>query len=251
MENRSSLMLVVLLSAILVAACGPSQAELDAQETKVAAAIFATQTAQAPTATPTPTPTDTPTPSPTPTPTDTPVPSPTTLPDLSDVVLTLDDLPSGFSDMPLEQLGLTPEDLSGGGFEAESVFAFLEPSAFQLIMGFTLLVPDAIQQAGFDLALRNPEFLLNLFVSGMGATEVVEQQELPGLDDVGDVSTGLTVVADLGGISMRIDMVVFRTGPAGAIVMLMYPDGADPDISIGEVAQRLESRLTEALSSGK
>ena len=245
MEKKPALMLGLFLMAGLATACGPSQAELDAQATKVAAAIFATQTAQAPTATPTPTP------SPTPTPTDTPPPSPTPLPDLSDAVLTLDDLPPDFADMPLEQLGLTPEDLSGEGFEAESVFAFLEPSTFQLIMGFTLLVPDTIQQAGFDLALRNPEFLLNLFVGGMGATEVVEQQELPDLNNIGAASTGLTVVADLEGISMRIDMVVFRTGLAGAMVMLVYPDGVDPDISIGELARRLEERLAEAVSSGK
>lgn len=242
---------IVLLMAMVVAACGPSQADLDAQATKVAAAIFATPTAQAPTATSTPMPTDTPTPSPTPTPTDTPPPSPAPLPDLSDAVLTLDDLPPGFAVMPPEQLGLTPEDLSGEGFEAESVFTFLEPSTFQLIMGFTILVPDTIQQAGFDLALRNPEFLLNQFAGGMGATAVIEQQALPDLDDIGDASTGLTVVADLEGISMRIDMVVFRTGLAGAMVMLMYPDGVDPDISIGETAHRLEEKLAEVLSSGK
>jgi len=85
----------------------------------------------------------------------------------------------------------------------------------------------------------------------MGATDVVEQQALPDLDDIGDASTGLAVVADLEGISMRIDMVVFRTGPVGAMVMLMYPDGVDPDISIGEVARRLQDRLAEVLSSGK
>jgi hypothetical protein len=53
-------------------ACGPSQAELDDQATKIAAEIFATQTAEAPPPTDTPTPeppTDTPVP-----PTDTPVP---------------------------------------------------------------------------------------------------------------------------------------------------------------------------------
>ena len=248
---KPALILVLLLMAGLAAACGPSQAELDAQATKVAAAIFATQTAEAPTATPTPTQTDTPTPTPRSTPTDTPTPSPTPLPDLSEAVLTLDDLPSSFTEMSLEQLGLTPEDLSGEGFEAESFFAFLEPSAFQLIMGLTILVPSTVERAGFDLALRNPDFLLNLFVGGMGATEVVEKQELPGLDDIGDASTGLTVVADLEGIPMRIDMVVFRTGLAGAMVMLMYPEGVDPDISIGDAARRLEEKLAEVLSSGK
>lgn len=68
-----------LLAAVMVA-CAPSQAELDAQATKIVAAAFATQTAEAPTFTPTAT--DTPTPSPTPTaePTETPTQTPTFTP---------------------------------------------------------------------------------------------------------------------------------------------------------------------------
>lgn len=71
--------LVTLIMLVVLAACGPSQAELDARDTQVAADAFATQTAQAPTHTPTPQPTDTPTPEPTDTPT--PEPTPTATPE--------------------------------------------------------------------------------------------------------------------------------------------------------------------------
>jgi YVTN family beta-propeller protein len=60
-----------LMLFILVPACAPSQAELDATATRVAANIFATQTAQAPTITPTSAPTSAPTATPTTTPTPT------------------------------------------------------------------------------------------------------------------------------------------------------------------------------------
>lgn len=80
MHLKASFALVCIVAGISLAACGPSQAELDAQATKVAADIFATQTAEAPPPTPTPTltptPTETPTPTPVPTPTFTPTPSP-------------------------------------------------------------------------------------------------------------------------------------------------------------------------------
>jgi hypothetical protein len=81
MQWKASFVLVcIIVVGVSLAACGPSQAELDAQATKVAADIFATQTAEAPTPTPiptlTPTPTETPTPTPVPTPTFTPTPSP-------------------------------------------------------------------------------------------------------------------------------------------------------------------------------
>jgi hypothetical protein len=85
--------LVVLFIGLGVAACGPSQAELDASATQIAAQVFATQTAAGPTWTNTPTvtptatatPTDTPTATPTdrPTPTDTPTATPTDTPTLT------------------------------------------------------------------------------------------------------------------------------------------------------------------------
>jgi hypothetical protein len=80
MNKKLFFVLVCLLPAIILATCGPSQAELDAQATEVAANMAATQTAEAPTFTPTATSTNTPTNTPTathtPLPTDTPTPVP-------------------------------------------------------------------------------------------------------------------------------------------------------------------------------
>jgi Tol biopolymer transport system component len=76
MEKKALLVSGCMLMAVILVACGPSQAELDAQATQVAANIFATLTAEAPT--PTPTPASTLTPTPTPTPFLVPTPSPTT-----------------------------------------------------------------------------------------------------------------------------------------------------------------------------
>jgi hypothetical protein len=74
MEKREPCVLIYLLISVILVACGPSQAERDAQATEIAANIFATQTAEAPAPTPTPLP---PTPTPTPLP---PTPTPTPLP---------------------------------------------------------------------------------------------------------------------------------------------------------------------------
>ncbi|MFZ5919243.1 MAG: hypothetical protein ACOYZ7_20115, partial [Chloroflexota bacterium] len=70
MKNKGYVILLGSLLVLVLAACGPSQAELDAEATDIAASSFATQTAKAPTHTPTPT--FTPTPTPTATPTHTP-----------------------------------------------------------------------------------------------------------------------------------------------------------------------------------
>lgn len=67
MKRKAYLSLIWLLVSVILGACSPSQAELDSQATKIAAEVFATQTAEAPP--PTNTPTATPVP-----PTVTPVP---------------------------------------------------------------------------------------------------------------------------------------------------------------------------------
>jgi len=69
MNARCSSVLVLFLIVAILSACGPSQEELDAQATEVAANIYATRTAKAPTITHTPLPTATATPEPTATPT--------------------------------------------------------------------------------------------------------------------------------------------------------------------------------------
>lgn len=82
---------VGLVAILLLNSCGPSQVELDATATKAAAAMFATQTAEAPTSMPTST--NTPTPNP-------PTASPTSIPPTAPPTPTIEPLP-----------GLVPEGI--------------------------------------------------------------------------------------------------------------------------------------------
>ena len=282
-EKVVCIALSVLIGVGMAACGGSSQAELDAQATKIAADIFATQTAEAPPPTdtptvaptlthtpiPTPTLTDTPTPVPTqtpthtptstPAPTDTPAPTPTLAPttpvtpiplaDLSDVVLTLDDLPPGFEVVPPEEMGISKESLSQEDFVVESLFVFLEAESFEFVMGFTTLLPTRLEQVGFDVGLSQPDFVMDSFIEGMGVTEVLEKDELPDLKDIGDASTGLTVAVDMDGIPLRMDVVVFRTELVGAFVVAMYLDGEEPVVTVDVLAEKLDARIRESLSS--
>jgi hypothetical protein len=80
MRGRIIYGLICLLIAAILIACGPSQEELDSHATDTAAALSASQTAEAPTITNTPPPTATFTPEPTATPTATPTETPTATP---------------------------------------------------------------------------------------------------------------------------------------------------------------------------
>lgn len=77
MKKYTRFLLLLLLVDVLVTSCQSIQANRDVKSTKIAAAIFATQTAEAPPPTPTNTPTPTRLPTATNTPTSTATPTPT------------------------------------------------------------------------------------------------------------------------------------------------------------------------------
>ncbi len=120
--ERTLLSIFGVLAILFLSVCGPSHAELAATATQVAAAIFATQTAEAPTTTSTPTATQTDTPIPTATntsiptetftPTTTSTPTPETIagPDRPKFLL----VPSGYL-LPAEWEGIPvlPEAIAG------------------------------------------------------------------------------------------------------------------------------------------
>jgi len=203
----------------------------------------------------TPPPTLTATPTNTPTVTPTPLITPTVTPlgrlDLSEAVLSLEDLPSGFQAISLAEFGLTKEDLSGEGFIVESVFSFMGTEPFELVVGFTTLLPTHLEQAGFDVALDQPEFMMESFISGLGATDILEQKELADLNDIGDASAGMTVLADMQGIPMRMDMAIFRRDSVGAFVLVMYLDSDVPALTVDEASNLLDDRIVEMLTPGE
>jgi len=160
----------------------------------------------------------------TPTLTATPTISPTVTP-ISGASFSLEDLPAGFTEMSLAEL-------------------------VELIMGFTILLPTQLEQVGFDIDLHQPDILMESFVGGMGATNILEQKELTHLDDIGNASAGLTVVADMDGIQMQIDMAVFRRDTVGAVVFVMYIDGDVPVLTIEEVTTKLDNRIVDVIAPG-
>jgi hypothetical protein len=85
---------------------------------------------------------------------------------------------------------------------------------------------------------------------GMGADNLRDQKVLTDLGKIGDASVGLTSVVDMGGIAMRMDLLIFRRGVAGAYVIAIYIEGDAPVVSIGELGSKLDARIVQVLGSG-
>ena len=199
---------------------------------------------------PTSTPAPTFTPASTLTPTLTPTPTPK--PDISAAVLTLDDLPAGFEAFALEELGMSMADFGGEeSFQPENVFIFINSQNIQMIFGFNFLLTDKLDRVSFDAGVSQPEVIIPAFVSGMGTENVHDEKVLEGIDDIGGQQIGMTMIAELEGLSMQVDVLMFRRDIIGEMVMSMTMEGKKPNITIHDLGLRLDQKAQESLQSLK
>jgi len=192
-----------------------------------------------PTASSTPTPTSTPTSTPTPVPSSTPLPSETAEPL---ALLVLEDLPPGFESVPPEDFGLEEGQEFAEGFTVGNAFAFVEPTSFQVIFGFTMPLERRLDQVGFDVALDRPEVLIEAFVAGLGETGYEDVAVLEGMDQIGDKSNGIGLVMFIDPLAFQVEMIIFRKAELGAFLMLMYFEGEQPLTAARELAETMAAR---------
>ncbi len=202
---------------------------------------------------PTPTPvfTSTPTITPSPTPTLTPIPTLTStpLPDISAARISLSELPKGFEELSPEELGLNKATAGGNALNPQVTFAFVNTRHFQMIFGMNFFVAGKMDRVGFDVAMNQPEIALKQMASGMGAQNVHDEKILTGLEDVGEMQIAMTMVSDMKGVPMRVDIVVFRRDIIGAILISMTMEGQKPNISLHDLGKLFDQNIQKTLQT--
>lgn len=210
-----------------------------------------------PTATPTvPPSTPTPVPSPTPPPSPTSPPPPTIDAGPEDVAAALMavELPPGavpetYMEIPADQMGLTSEMLSTEEFTVSKVLLYLSEENLELLMGMLFPLGNTAQQVLFDSAISDPDLLVDSLVTGMAGegAEVTEIGPIPGLEGIGDSAAGYGFTYSAEGMTMRIDVVVFRRGAAGAMAAVMYMEGRTPQMPVARLSRVIDEQIEEAL----
>jgi hypothetical protein len=168
--------------------------------------------------------------------------------DLSNLVLTLQDLPAGFVEMP-------PATLKGMGtgtpdFKPASVFGYQKSDAqeFQIVLGFTTQLPNAIDRAQFDAGVRE-ERVAQEFSKGLNSTNkefnFANATALSLEDKIGDVSGGWRTQGKIRGVLINVEIVLFRRGEIGSFVAIMYLDGKQPSMTMSSAARQLDKRIME------
>ncbi len=139
--------------------------------------------------------------------------------DLSNVVLTLQDLPPGFTEA--SSLGSLKNQFPNSDFKPASVLAYqkVDDKQFQLLIGFTIQLSDPMQQAKFDQGIREgsaaKELSKNLNSNSKSLKSNKEWQltnptALTLQDNTGELSSGWRSQGKLENIPINLDMVMFR-----------------------------------------
>lgn len=179
--------------------------------------------------------------------------------------LTLQDLPSGFTELPPEiaaslssRLEMLSQQLGQGKMKPENFFAFVNPTNFQIVLGFTSKIPNQPEQESFDAnlqQLQKPEVQQQMLsqlqerVKKLGDIKVTEYKTLPEMNSVANASTGITMALEMKGQPLRLDCAAFRRNSVGAFTAVMYPNGEQPKLALGEVARKLDGRIVQIPAS--
>lgn len=169
--------------------------------------------------------------------------------DWSQLVIDAQDLPPGFQGMPAEDLAELKQELSDNDFSVESVFAFMEPNNFELLLGLTTPLQNQQAENDFEQILAEPEVLRKLVTDGMGETAILEQNEIEELDNIGESVAGVTLKLNLEGVPANLEIVAFRREAIGAFVFLLYLDGQTPRMPIVNLARTLDDRAVGILEN--
>jgi len=172
--------------------------------------------------------------------------------DLSSLVLTLQDLPPGFTEMPSDYVASLRNKLSQGpDFKPGSIFAYQKIDSkvleLQLLIGFTVQLSDPTLQAAFDQAIGEGVFA-KAFSQGLNDDKKLQftpPATLTLQDKIGEVSAGWRTQGKVENIPMNVDLALFRRGQIGVVMATIYLDGTKPTITISEAGRKFDSRMME------
>lgn len=177
---------------------------------------------------------------------------------LSSAVLNLGDLPRGFGVFTLEELGITMDevaaDFEGIGGEPHDYFGFLggeSLATFEMVYGLHLYPLTALGQTSFNILIDDADKYAADFAEALTAegTTVISYETLAALSDIGDKSIGIRLHIESEGITMVMDVVMFRNGEVFTVLYVLWLEGYTPVASSEELAYILDGKVATALAS--
>lgn len=174
--------------------------------------------------------------------------------------LTLQDLPSGFQELPAQikpliaaQLDTIKRVLGQQNLQLDNSFSFVNQQPLEVVLGFSSTLPNQpLALLRFDASLQQLQPNLGKkFQEELQAVQpginVVDYKVLPDLDNIANSSRGITLAIKMQGIPpLRMEMVGFRRNKVGSFTAVFYLDGTQPVISVKDVATKLDDRILQS-----
>jgi hypothetical protein len=174
--------------------------------------------------------------------------------------LSVADLPEGFralSAAEMEQMGMTAEGQAASlrtlseGATVSSHAVFVDAAKAHFVLVSTVGPLSTLASAGLHLQMTYPEAMIrsmNEKTPAGAAAKGTRTVLLPGLDRFGDRSIGFSNVDPRSPLGLREDVVLAIRGGTFENIHLLYPDGTQPAISIGDLANIVDTRLRSVSS---
>ncbi|KOP23353.1 hypothetical protein AMR41_26540 [Hapalosiphon sp. MRB220] len=178
--------------------------------------------------------------------------------------LTLQDLPSGYKEIPPElkeaivtQLEPFKQLIAKENLPLNNFFAFIDPKKMEVVMGFTGMLANQTQQTQFDAALQQvqkPEFekeikKLQQKLPSDQQVQLLGYKTLPEANKLADNSTGFSLGAKVQDLPVNFDVIGFRRSNFGSFTTIMYLTEKQPSVSIKEIVTKLDGRFLQLSST--
>jgi hypothetical protein len=157
----------------------------------------------------------------------------------------LEDLPAGFEAVDTSLIGLDPSRLEPHGIPVEQTFAFMHPLRFQFVLGFLSSLPSTTNRFVFDSLAASPDVVGETLVGPAGPLQLEEVQPLE-FPEVGDSSGAVSGKLRTGGVRFHTELVMFREGSVGAVLVIARLDGDQPLVGLVDLASTLLGRIRAA-----
>lgn len=181
-------------------------------------------------------------------------------------MLQVEDLPPGYRELPPEMqaeilapLAIFSQRLAQANLKPDNFFAFIYPRPMELVLGFTSQLPNPAAQTQFDASLsqlnqpENQKALLAQLreqLKNFQGLTIQEVRPRPEFAQVANASAGMTVVIDMQGTPMKMDIISFRRGDRLAFTGVMYTEQPAPLAQVTKIAQTLDEKLVQSQSVG-
>jgi hypothetical protein len=175
--------------------------------------------------------------------------------------LTLQDLPSGFQELPAQiksliaaQLNTIKRVLGQQNLQLDNSFSFVNQQPLEVVLGLNATLPNQpLTLLRFDASLQQlqqPNIAKKLqeeLQAVQPGINVVDYKVLPDLNNIANSSRGITLAIKMKDIPpLRMEIVGFRRNKVGSFTAVFYLDGTQPVISVKDVATKLDDRILQS-----